>query len=168
MVRNGQVERQHRTIINYLTQDRNNWDRWIPLCLRIYRSGKHKKTGLSPAEMLIARNLIISLDLLQGCPSDMEILFLIVNTRSAIRWDRLVVLYSPFHVYDTVIYNKKAPRRRISFWKESQEMGPTLIYENLASVGTKNFGIQGILQESEDFSYQDDNYRDGGYIREPR
>lgn len=91
-----------------------------------------------------------------------------VNTRSAIRWDRLMVLYSPFHVYDTVIYNKKTPRRRISFWKESQEMGPTLIYENLASVGTKNFGIQGILQESEDFSYQDDNYRDGGYIRGPR
>lgn len=74
-----------------------------------------------------------------------------VNTRSAIRWDRLMVLFSPFRVYDTVTYNKKAPRRRISFWKESQVMGPTLIYEDLASVGTTNFGIRRILQESEDF-----------------
>lgn len=88
-----------------------------------------------------------------------------MNTRSAIRWDRLMVIFSPFHVYDTVTYNKKAPRRRISFRKESQEMGPTLIYEDLVSVATKNFGIRGILQESEDFSCQDDNYRDGGYIR---
>lgn len=50
----GQVERHHQTILNYLTkyisENQKDWDRWISLYLLAYRSSKHETTGVSPAE----------------------------------------------------------------------------------------------------------------------
>ncbi|KMQ86489.1 krab-a domain-containing protein [Lasius niger] len=66
----GQVERQHQTIINYLakyiSQNQKDWDRWIPMFLLAYRSSKHETTGMTPAELYFARDLRLPVDLLRG------------------------------------------------------------------------------------------------------
>ncbi|XP_024867550.1 protein NYNRIN-like [Temnothorax curvispinosus] len=67
----GQIERQHQTITNYLAKInkiQRDWDKWIPLFLLAYKSSKHETTGVTPAEMYCARNLKLPLDLLQGSP----------------------------------------------------------------------------------------------------
>jgi len=68
----GQVERQHQTILNYLakfvSENQKDWDRWIPMCLLAYRSSKHEITGVTPAELYFARDLRLPMDLLRGNP----------------------------------------------------------------------------------------------------
>ncbi|KMQ82085.1 integrase core domain protein, partial [Lasius niger] len=68
----GQVERQHQTIINYLakyvSENQKDWDRWIPMFLLAYRSSKHETTGVTPAELYFARELRLPVDLLRGSP----------------------------------------------------------------------------------------------------
>jgi len=68
----GQVERQHRTILNYLakfiSENQRDWDRWIPMYLLAYRSSKHETTGVTPAELYFARDLRLPMDLLRGNP----------------------------------------------------------------------------------------------------
>jgi len=64
----GQVERQHQTILNYLakfiSENQKDWDRWIPMCLLAYRSSKHETTGVTPAELYLAQDLRLPMDLL--------------------------------------------------------------------------------------------------------
>lgn len=71
----GQVERQHQTIINflakYISENQKDWDKWIPMFLLAYRSSKHEATGLTPAELYYARDLRLPLDLLQGNPPEL-------------------------------------------------------------------------------------------------
>lgn len=66
----GQVERQHRTIVNFLAKfvsgNQKDWDRWIPMFLLAYRTSKHETTGVTPAELYFARDLRLPLDLLRG------------------------------------------------------------------------------------------------------
>jgi len=54
----GQVERQHQTILNYLakfiSENQRDWDRWILMCLLEYRSSKHETTGVTPADLYFA------------------------------------------------------------------------------------------------------------------
>jgi len=68
----GQVERQHRTIVNYMakfvSENQRDWDRWIPMYLLAYRSSKHEVTGLTPSELFLGRELRLPLDLLLGSP----------------------------------------------------------------------------------------------------
>jgi len=68
----GQVERQHQTILNYLakfiSENQRDWDRWIPMYLLAYRSSKHETTGVTPAELYFARDLRLPIDLLRGNP----------------------------------------------------------------------------------------------------
>ena len=68
----GQVERHHQTILNYLakfvSEDQKDWDNWIPMFLLAYCSSKHEATGASPAELYFARDLRLPLDLLRGAP----------------------------------------------------------------------------------------------------
>ena len=51
----GQVERQHQTIVNYLakyiSENQKDWDEWVPMFLLAYRSSKHETTGVTPAEL---------------------------------------------------------------------------------------------------------------------
>ena len=72
----GQVERQHRTILDFLAkficETQKDWDRWVPLYLLAYRSSKHEATGLSPAEMYLGQDLRLPLDLLRGSPPSFE------------------------------------------------------------------------------------------------
>lgn len=56
----GQVERQHQTIMNYLAKyvSENQKDSLgIPMFLLAYRSSKHETTGMIPAELYFARHL---------------------------------------------------------------------------------------------------------------
>jgi len=52
---NGQVERQHRMLLDYLakfiSENQKNWDRWISLGLLAYRSSKHETIGFTPFEL---------------------------------------------------------------------------------------------------------------------
>lgn len=68
----GQVERQHRTILDYLAkficENQKDWDRWIPLYLLAFRSSKQEATGATPAEMYLGQDLRLPLDLLRGHP----------------------------------------------------------------------------------------------------
>ena len=73
----GQVERQHRSILNYLakfiSENQKDWDRWISLYLLAYRSSKQEAIGMSPAEMYLGQDLRLPLDLLRGVsPSTKE------------------------------------------------------------------------------------------------
>lgn len=69
---NGQVERQHHTILDYLAKyvsdNQKDWDRWISLFLLVYRSSRHEITGASPAAMYTGSDLRLPLDLIRGCP----------------------------------------------------------------------------------------------------
>lgn len=62
----GQVERQHRTIVNYLSkfisENQKDWDQWVPMYLFAYRSSKHESTKISPAEMHLGQDLRLPLD----------------------------------------------------------------------------------------------------------
>jgi len=73
---NGQVERQHRTLLDYLakfiSENQKDWDRWVSLGLLAYRSFKHKATGFTPSELFLGRGIRLPLDLLRSCPSDFE------------------------------------------------------------------------------------------------
>ena len=72
----GQVERQHQTITNYLAKyissDQKDWDRWVPMFLLAYRSSRHEVTGLTPAEIYYGRDLRLPLNLLRGHPPDSQ------------------------------------------------------------------------------------------------
>ena len=57
----GQVERQHQTILNsltkFVTENQRDWDRWIPMYLLAYRSSEHKTIGVTPAELYFTQDL---------------------------------------------------------------------------------------------------------------
>lgn len=66
----GQIERHHQTILNYLAkfiaEDQRDWDSWVPMYLLAYRSSQHEAMGASPAELYFARDLRLPSDLLRG------------------------------------------------------------------------------------------------------
>lgn len=72
----GQVERQHRTILDYLAkficENQKDWDRWIPLYLLAFCSSKQEATGATPAEMYLGQDLRLPMDLLRGNPSTLS------------------------------------------------------------------------------------------------
>ncbi|XP_072766397.1 uncharacterized protein [Anoplolepis gracilipes] len=72
----GQVERQHQTILNYLakfiSENQKDWDNWIPMYLLAYRSSKHEVTGVTPAELYFVRDLRLRIDLLRGIPPNSQ------------------------------------------------------------------------------------------------
>jgi len=85
----GQVERQHQTILNYLakfiSENQKDWDRWIPMCLLAYRSSKHETTGVTPAELYLARDLRLPMDLLRGNPPSERELVTTIDCVSRVR-----------------------------------------------------------------------------------
>jgi len=72
----GQVERQHQTILNYLakfiSENQRDWDRWVPMFLLAYRSSKHEATGVTPAELYFGRDLRLPIDLLRESPPNVR------------------------------------------------------------------------------------------------
>jgi len=65
----GQVERQHQIILNYLAKFiYENQRDWILMCLLAYRSSKYETTGVTPTELYLARDLRFPMNLLRGNP----------------------------------------------------------------------------------------------------
>ncbi|XP_018398078.1 PREDICTED: uncharacterized protein LOC108776069 [Cyphomyrmex costatus] len=68
----GQIECQHRTILDYLakfvSENQKDWGWWIPLFLLAYRTSKHEATGLTPTELYLTQDLRLPIDLLRGNP----------------------------------------------------------------------------------------------------
>lgn len=54
---NGQVERQHQPVTNYLSkynaEEQRDWSRWILMFLLAHRSLKHEVTGVTPQSFIL-------------------------------------------------------------------------------------------------------------------
>lgn len=68
----GLVERANRSIQNmiasYISDKQDDWDEHIPLLMMAYRSSIHETTGVSPALMMLGRELTLPIDLTLGRP----------------------------------------------------------------------------------------------------
>jgi hypothetical protein len=67
------VERFNRTIEHqlaiFVNENQKDWDEHIPLLLMAYRTATHESTGLTPAKVMMGRELRVPLDFLMGIPS---------------------------------------------------------------------------------------------------
>ena len=68
------VERFNRTIEHqlaiFVNENQKDWDEHIPLLLLMaYRTATHESMGLTPAKVMMRRELRVQLDLLMGIPS---------------------------------------------------------------------------------------------------
>ena len=63
----GMVERANRTIQNmiasYVSDKQDDWDEHLPLLMLAYRSAVHETLGVSPAMMMLGRDLTLPIDL---------------------------------------------------------------------------------------------------------
>ena len=70
----GMVERYNRTlehqIAMFVNDNQKDWDQHISLLLMAYRTATHESTGLTPAKMMMGRELRVPLDLLMGTPPE--------------------------------------------------------------------------------------------------
>ena len=68
------VERYNRTLEHQITMfvndNQKDWDQHISLLLMAYRTATHESTGLTPAKMMMGRELRVPLDLLMGTPPE--------------------------------------------------------------------------------------------------
>ena len=68
----GMVERANRSIQNmiasYISDSQDDWDEHIPLLMMAYRSSVHESTGISPAMMMLGRELTLPVDMTLGRP----------------------------------------------------------------------------------------------------
>jgi uncharacterized C2H2 Zn-finger protein len=68
----GMVERYNRTLEHqlaiFVNENQRDWDEHIPLLLMAYRTSTHELTGITPAKMMMGRDLSIPLDLVMGHP----------------------------------------------------------------------------------------------------
>jgi transposase InsO family protein len=53
---NGNLERSHRTLKEYLRhyikEDQSNWDEWVPYAVHVYNISTHTSTGYTPFEFI--------------------------------------------------------------------------------------------------------------------
>ena len=72
----GMIERANRTIEDMLTsfvsENQNDWDEHINLLMLAYRSAQHESTGVSPYEMLFAKQPTLPIDLVLGKPNHQQ------------------------------------------------------------------------------------------------
>ena len=68
----GMVERYNRTlehqIAMFVNENQKDWDQHISLLQMAYRTAMHEFTGLTPAKLMVGRELRVPLDLLMGTP----------------------------------------------------------------------------------------------------
>ena len=69
----GMVERFNRTLeaqlSKFVDQNQRDWDEHIPLLLMAYRTAVHDTTGVTPAKVMMGRDLRLPIDLFIGRPS---------------------------------------------------------------------------------------------------
>ena len=72
----GMVERYNRTlehqIAMFVNENQKDWDQHISLLLMAYRTATHESTGLTPAKLMMGRELRVPLDLLMGTPPELK------------------------------------------------------------------------------------------------
>lgn len=70
----GMVERFNRTLeaqlSKFVDQNQRDWDEHVPLLLMAYRTAVHDTTGVTPAKMMMGRDLRLPIDLFVGRPSE--------------------------------------------------------------------------------------------------
>ena len=70
----GMVERFNRTIeaqlSKFVDQHQSDWDEHLPLLLMAYRTASHGTTGVTPAKMMMGRDLRLPINLFIGRPSE--------------------------------------------------------------------------------------------------
>ena len=68
----GMVERFNRTLEQHLLkvvdENQTDWDQRIPLFLMAYRSSVHDTTGMTPAKLVLGREIRLPGDLMFGSP----------------------------------------------------------------------------------------------------
>ena len=68
------VERFNRTLeaqlSKFVDQHQRDWDEHVPLLLMAYRTSAHDTTGVTPAKMIMGRDLRRPIDLFIGRPSE--------------------------------------------------------------------------------------------------
>ncbi|KAL6256695.1 hypothetical protein P5V15_011622 [Pogonomyrmex californicus] len=71
----SQIVSRHGVSLEIHTDQKNqrDWNRWVPLGLLAYRSSKHEVTDFTPAELNLGRKLRLPLDLLRGCPPEINV-----------------------------------------------------------------------------------------------
>ena len=70
----GMVERFNRTfeaqLSKFVDQHQSDWDEHVPLLLMAYRTASHETTGVTPAKMMMGRDLRLPIDLFIGRPPE--------------------------------------------------------------------------------------------------
>ena len=54
----------------FVDQHQRDWDEHVPLLLMAYRTSAHNTTGVTPAKMMMRRDLRLPIDLFVGRPSE--------------------------------------------------------------------------------------------------
>lgn len=66
---NGALERSHRTLAeylkNYIGEDQENWDEWLPYAMFTYNTTPHTATGLSPYALIFGREAELPMAVIQ-------------------------------------------------------------------------------------------------------
>jgi len=70
----GMVERMNRTLETmlrqYVDEDHQDWDRWLPYCAWAYRSSIHSSTRFTPNKLMLGREVWMPLDLITPHPEE--------------------------------------------------------------------------------------------------
>jgi hypothetical protein len=70
------VKRYIRTVKEHLRKvvasHQRDWDAWLPFILLVYEASTHENRGLTPANLVFWRELLLPCNLLFGTPTDKE------------------------------------------------------------------------------------------------
>ena len=53
-------------LASFVSQNKKDWDKRLPLLMYAYRSAQHETTDVSPCEMMIGRHVSLPADLVLG------------------------------------------------------------------------------------------------------
>ena len=106
----GMVERANRSIQNmmssYISDKQDDWDEHLPLLMLAYRSSVHESTGVSPALMMLGRELTLPVDMTLGRP---------------IREDRLCATEHAYHLEEKLLDIHDFARKHLNISSESMK-----------------------------------------------
>ena len=156
----GMVERANRSIQNmissYISDSQDDWDEHIPLLMLAYRSAVHETTGVSPAMMMLGRELPLPVDMTLCRPirddrlcatehayqleqklldvHDFARRHLNISSESMKRRYDVKTYKIPYKVGDAVWYYN--PKRKVGFNPKLQRpwKGPMVVVERLNDV----------------------------------
>ena len=106
----GMVECANRNIQNmiasYVSDKQDHWDEHLPLLMLAYRSAVHETLGVSPAMMMLGRDLTLPIDLAVGRP---------------VRDDRISVTDHEYQLEQKLLEIHKFARRHLNITSDSMQ-----------------------------------------------